>query len=82
MGRERNADWDRIADQMAPWPVVNGVYVEAESVLEKDGGHPTQLAAYGFLPASAIWIRRLCVKRCVMFWTIGTGLKPGDGITL
>lgn len=53
MGRERNADWDRMADQMAPWPVVNGVYVEAESVLEKDGGHPTQLAAYGFLPASA-----------------------------
>lgn len=38
---------------MAPWPVVNGIYVEAESVLEKDGGHPTQLAAYGFLPASA-----------------------------
>ena len=53
MGRERNADWDRMADQMAPWPVVNGVYVEAESVLEKDGGHQTQLAAYGFLPASA-----------------------------
>ena len=82
MGRKRNADWDRMADQMAPWPVINGVYVEAESVLEKDGGHPTQLAAYGFLRHRPIWIRRLCVKRCVMFWTIGTGLKPGDGITL
>lgn len=53
MGRKRNADWDRMAEQMAPWPVVNGVYVEAESVLEaKEGGHPTQLAAYGLLPAS------------------------------
>ena len=25
----------------------------AEAVLEKDGGHPTQLAAWGFLPASS-----------------------------
>ena len=48
MGRERNADWDRIADQMAPWPVVNGVYVEAESVLEKDGGHPTSIGRLRF----------------------------------
>lgn len=53
MGQERNAEWDRMADHMAPWPIVNEVYVEAESVLEKDGGHPTQLAAYGFLPAMA-----------------------------
>lgn len=53
MGEKRNPDWDRMADQMAPWPIVNGVYVEAEAVLESDGGHPTQLAAYGFLPESA-----------------------------
>lgn len=52
MGQKRNPDWDRMAQQMAPWPIVDGVYVEAESVLEKDGGHPTQLAAYGFLPES------------------------------
>lgn len=53
LGLNRNLDWDRMADQMAPWPIVDGVYVEAESVLEKDGGHPTQLAAYGFLPESS-----------------------------
>ncbi|WP_082212011.1 hypothetical protein [Parabacteroides timonensis] len=52
MGQKRNPDWDRMAEKMAPWPIVNGVYVEAEAVLEKDGGHPTQLAAYGFLPES------------------------------
>lgn len=53
MGRERHAKWDFMATRMAPWPIVDSVYVEAESVKEKDGGHPTQLAAYGFLPASA-----------------------------
>lgn len=53
MGRKRNTDWDRMAEQMAPWPIVDNVYVEAESVLEKDGGHPTQLAAYGFLPENS-----------------------------
>lgn len=52
MGKRRNADWDRMANGMAPLPIVDGIYVEAEAVLEKDGGHPTQLAAYGFLPAS------------------------------
>lgn len=52
LGLKRDADWDRMAEQMAPWPIVDNVYVEAESVLEKDGGHPTQLAAYGFLPES------------------------------
>lgn len=52
LGLKRHAEWDFMAERMAPWPVVDGVYVEAESVLEKDGGHPTQLAAYGFLPES------------------------------
>lgn len=53
-GRKRNEHWDRMASSMSPLPVVNGVYVEAESVLEKDDGHPTQLAAYGFLPQSEL----------------------------
>ncbi|MBC8600323.1 hypothetical protein H8784_01150 [Parabacteroides acidifaciens] len=52
LGLKRNANWDRMAEQMSPWPIVNNIYVEAESVLERDGGHPTQLAAYGFLPES------------------------------
>ena len=53
MGKKRNLNWDQMAESMAPWPIVNGVYVEAESVLEKDWGHPTQLAVCGFLPSSA-----------------------------
>ena len=52
LGLKRNANWDRMAEQMSPWPIVNNIYVEAESVIERDGGHPTQLAAYGFLPES------------------------------
>ena len=53
MGRKRHVEWDNMAEQMAPCPIVNQMYVEAEAVLEKDGGHPTQLAAWGFLPASS-----------------------------
>ena len=53
MGRKRHVEWDNMAEQMAPCPIVNQMYVEAEAVLEKNGGHPTQLAAWGFLPASS-----------------------------
>lgn len=52
LGKQRNPDWDRMADTMSPLPIVGGIYVEAESVLEPDGGHPTQLAVCGFLPES------------------------------
>lgn len=54
MGKKRREDWDHMASQMASWPVKDGVYVEAEAVAERDAGHPTQLAAYGFLPASDV----------------------------
>jgi hypothetical protein len=50
MGLKRIGHWDHIADNMAPWPINNGVYVEQETVLVADGGHPCQLAAYGLLP--------------------------------
>ena len=50
--QKRNPEWDKIADNMAPWPIENGVYVEHETVLVKDEGHPCQLAAYGMLPES------------------------------
>ena len=52
LGQARDARWDRIADNMAPLPVVNGVYVEQEMVPVKDGGHPCMLGAYGMLPAT------------------------------
>ena len=71
MGQKRNPDWDRMAEQMAPWPIVDGVYVEAESVLEKDGGHPTQLAAYGFLPELASLdkeVMRRTLKHVMQHW--------------
>ena len=64
-GRKRNSDWDRMAEQMAPWPIVDNVYVEAESVLEKDGGHPTQLAAYGFLPESSFLNKEVMRKTLI-----------------
>jgi hypothetical protein len=51
-GQERISEWDKIADNMAPWPIHEGVYVEQEAELVPDGGHPCQLAAYGFLPES------------------------------
>lgn len=50
MGLERIKEWDHIADNMAPWPVNKGIYVEQEVVLVRHGGHPCQLAAYGILP--------------------------------
>jgi len=50
LGQKRNPQWDKIANNMAPWPIDNGVYVELENVLVKDQGHPCQLAAYGLLP--------------------------------
>ena len=52
-GEKRHVEWDNMAEQMAPCPIVNQMYVEAEAVLEKDGGHPTQLAAWDFIPASS-----------------------------
>ncbi len=33
MGHMRIPEWDEVADNMAPWPVDKGVYVEQEAVL-------------------------------------------------
>jgi len=52
MGLERITKWDEIADQMAPWPVIDGMYVEQEAVVVPDGDSPGMLAAYGVLPES------------------------------
>ena len=50
--QKRIPEWDKIADNMAPWPIEKGVYVEQEADLVPDGGHPCQLAAFGLLPES------------------------------
>jgi hypothetical protein len=49
LGQPRSEAWDRIAKDMAPLPMHNGVYVEADPFIQH-GGHPTMLAAYGVLP--------------------------------
>lgn len=53
LGEKPIPEWDKIANNMTPWPIVNGVYVEQEAELVRDGGHPCQLAAFGLLPESA-----------------------------
>ncbi len=50
MGLQRIEKWDHIADNLAPWPVSEGIYVEQETPLVEHGGHPCMLAAYGLLP--------------------------------
>jgi hypothetical protein len=50
LGFEREPKWDNIIENLAPLPVHNGIYVEQETPLVADGGHPSMLAAYGFLP--------------------------------
>ena len=50
LGQQRIEQWDKIAKNMAPLPIHKGVYVEAETPIAPDGGHPCMLAAYGLLP--------------------------------
>jgi hypothetical protein len=52
MGLSPDANWETIAENLASLPVQDGIYVEQETPLVADGGHPCMLAAYGFLPKS------------------------------
>ncbi len=52
LGLPGDPQWERIACNMASWPVVDGVYIEQESQLVTDGGHPCMLGAFGMLPAA------------------------------
>jgi len=45
-------EWDNIANHLAPWPMQKYVYVEQETELVSDGGHPCMLGAFGILPQS------------------------------
>jgi hypothetical protein len=53
LGLERKSKWDNIIKNLAPLPVNNGIYVEQESPLVADGGHPCMLATYGLLPGNS-----------------------------
>jgi hypothetical protein len=52
LGLERETNWDHIAANLAPLPVQGGIYLEQETPLVADGGHPCMLAACGLLPNS------------------------------
>ncbi len=52
MGLERIKKWDEVADNMAPWPTHNGIYVKQETPLVRESSSPAMLAAYGWLPES------------------------------
>lgn len=52
-GLSPDESWSRIASQLAPLPIHDGVYIEQEWTRVADGGHPCQLAPCGFLPRDA-----------------------------
>ena len=62
MGLERTKKWDDIADHMAPWPVINGMYVVQETVVVPDGASPGMLAAYGIVPESKELDKEIMLK--------------------
>jgi hypothetical protein len=60
LGLERDLTWDRLIEQLSPLPVVDGLYVNAESDPQtfrdpaKRRDHPTLLAAMGILPGAGV----------------------------
>lgn len=50
LGRKPEPKWNHIIKNLAPLPIHNGIYVEQQTPLVCDGGHPTMLAAFGLLP--------------------------------
>jgi len=52
LGMPPEPKWEQVANQLAPWPIRNGVYIEQETTLADDGGHPCMLGAFGILPQS------------------------------
>jgi hypothetical protein len=71
LGKPRNEAWERIAKNMAPAPMHNGVYVEADPFIQH-GGHPTMLAAYGVLPETGL------LDHAVMRQTLHHVMKSWD----
>lgn len=54
--------WDTIAKNMAPLPIREGVYVEMETPIVDDVGHPCMLAAYGLLPENYLLDKKVMRK--------------------
>ena len=60
LGLERNAEWDRVFENLPPIPQKDGLYVNAESAPntfedpEQRRDHPTLLASCGFLPCDNV----------------------------
>jgi hypothetical protein len=52
LGMQPEPKWESIANQLASWPIQNGVYTEQEIPAVDDGSHPCMLGAFGILPAS------------------------------
>lgn len=68
LGLPRNADWDKVLNNMAPLPVHDGVYPVLESVREP---RPSNMATwlYGILPGNGVDV-------AVMRQTLEESLKP------
>ena len=64
LGMGDNDKWKNVAENLAPLPVVDGIYVEQEMPLVADGGHPMMLGAYGILP------KQDCVDEDIMRKTL------------
>jgi hypothetical protein len=62
LGMPTEPKWESIANQLAPWPIKNGVYVEQEMVPVVDGGHPCMLGAFGIIPESPQLDKRIMEK--------------------
>lgn len=51
MGLQEDPDWKHVAENLAPLPIVDGIYVEQEyPLIEKNSGHPMMLGCLGMLP--------------------------------
>jgi hypothetical protein len=54
LGLPRVDAWDAVANNLAPLPVRDGRYVELEYPPTGDEGHPTMVAALGFVPDTGV----------------------------
>ena len=62
LGEPAPPRWLEVADRMAPLPTQDGRYIEQESVIVRDGGHPCMLGALGILPYSPLVDRAIMAR--------------------
>ncbi|KIH98227.1 hypothetical protein LP52_14775 [Streptomonospora alba] len=70
LGLDRDPDWDRVLDGLAPLPVQDGLYVLHEGVedmwTEFNYEHPALIGAYGWLPGDGVDVETMSrTKRAV-----------------